>query len=272
MPPRAHNALPSDRPACRASRQEPRGWRRPVHRLHGKCADAVTLGRSCARPIYGRLPTSVRARSFSRISIRVFNRHDQTPGSSSPADPDRHVVSRSENERDADDLSSVLEVSPAPGPVVAFARRLEPRMRDVVGQETTGTAPRPTTPAETRAFEQLLATKTFAVKDAPTANGRFPVVIYHPGTSGTYEDNSVLFEYLASHGYIVLSSAYPDPDASGVLIGGDMAGSFADLDFLVTFARTLPSADADRLGVMGHSYGAWVSFAWAAKKILLSAR
>jgi pimeloyl-ACP methyl ester carboxylesterase len=157
-----------------------------------------------------------------------------------------------------------LDISPGPGPLAAFASRLEPAMRDVVGEETTGHEPRAMTPAEVRAFEQLLAAKTFAVKDAPAASGKFPVILYHPGTGGTYEDNSALFEYLASHGYIVVSSAYPNPDAHEVFIAGDLAGSFADLAFLATFARALPNADADRLGVMGHSYGAWASFAWTA--------
>ena len=157
-----------------------------------------------------------------------------------------------------------LDISPGPGPLAPFASRLEAAMRDVVGDETTGQKPGAMTPAETRAFEQLLATRTFAVKDASPASGKFPVILYHPGTSGTYEDNSALFEYLASRGYIVVSSAYPDPDAHSVFIAGDIAGSFADLDFLVNFARALPNADADRLGVMGHSYGAWVSFAWTA--------
>ena len=159
-----------------------------------------------------------------------------------------------------------LDISPGPGPLAPFASRLESAMRDVVGDETTGHEPSKMTPAETRAFEQLLATKTLAVKDAPAASGKFPVILYHPGTGGTYEDNSALFEYLASRGYIVVSSAYPAPDAHSVFIEGDIAGSFADLDFLVNFARTLPNTDADRLGVMGHSYGAWVSFAWTAKE------
>ena len=158
-----------------------------------------------------------------------------------------------------------LDISPRSGPLVPFASRLESAMRHVVGNETTGHEPGAMTPAESRAFERLLATPTFAVKDAPAASGTFPVILYHPGTAGTYEDNSVLFEYLASHGYLVVSSAYPAPDASSAFIQGDMAGSFADLDVLVSFARTLPNADADRLGVMGHSYGAWVSFAWTAK-------
>jgi pimeloyl-ACP methyl ester carboxylesterase len=157
-----------------------------------------------------------------------------------------------------------LDMSPGPGPLAPFASRLESAVRAVVGEETTGHKPGAMTPAETRAFEQLLATKTFAVKNAPGANGKFPVILYHPGTGGTYEDNSALFEYLASHGYIIVSSAYSDPDAYSVLPAGDIAGSFADLGFLAAFARALPNADADRLGVMGHSYGAWVSFAWTA--------
>lgn len=157
-----------------------------------------------------------------------------------------------------------LDISPGPGPLAPFASRLESALRRVVGEETTGHQPRSMTPAETRAFERLLATTTLAVKDAPAARGKFPVILYHPGTAGSYEDNSALFEYLASRGYIVVSSAYPDPNPYSVFIAGDIAASFADLDFLATFARALPNADADRLGVMGHSYGAWVSFAWAA--------
>ncbi|MEO8335741.1 MAG: hypothetical protein ABI664_12265 [bacterium] len=118
-----------------------------------------------------------------------------------------------------------LEISPGPGPLAPFARRLESAMRNAVGEEVAGHKPKAMTPAETRAFERLLATRTSAVKDAPSASGKFPVILYHPGNGGTYEDNSALFEYLASHGYIVMSSAYPDPDAHTVFIGGDIAGS-----------------------------------------------
>ncbi|MEO8623971.1 MAG: hypothetical protein ABI625_23030, partial [bacterium] len=121
-----------------------------------------------------------------------------------------------------------LDISPGPGPLASFASRLAPAMRAAVGQETTGHEPNAMTPEESKAFEQLLATKTFAVNKAPAASGKFPVLLYHTGAGGTYEDNSALFEYLASHGYIVVSSAYPDPDAHQVFTG-DIAGSFADL-------------------------------------------
>jgi NAD-dependent oxidoreductase involved in siderophore biosynthesis len=144
-------------------------------------------------------------------------------------------------------------------------RRPTYNVRVVVCEETVGKAPANLAPAEAAAFDRLLATKTFAVKDAPAADGRFPVVISHPGLNGTPEDNSALFEYRASHGYVVLSSAYPAPDAHSVKCGGDLPCSLRDLEFLTRYARELPFADADRLGAMGHSYGGWAVFAWAAE-------
>jgi hypothetical protein len=145
-----------------------------------------------------------------------------------------------------------------------FARRLMPFIREVVCEETTGKKPKDLTPAEAAAFKRLLASRTFAVKDAPAVDGRFPVVIYHPGLSGSFEDNSVLFEYLASHGYVVLSSAYPEAEASVVNINGDLTCSFRDMEFLSRYARGLPFADADLLAAMGHSYGANAVLAWRA--------
>jgi len=47
--------------------------------------------------------------------------------------------------------------------------------------------------------------------------------------------------------------------------GGDLACTFRDMEFLSRYARGLAFADADRLGAMGHSYGAWAIFAWAAE-------
>jgi hypothetical protein len=155
-----------------------------------------------------------------------------------------------------------LEI-PSDDPRVApFAQRLMPFVREVVCEETIGKKTQALSPDEAPAFERFLATETFAVKDAPAAGGRFPVVIYHPGLGGTYEDNSALFEYLASHGYVVLSSAYPKADASIMNIDWDLSRSFRDMEFLARYAGRLPFADADRLAAMGHSYGAQAALGW----------
>jgi dienelactone hydrolase len=158
-----------------------------------------------------------------------------------------------------------LDVSSDDPQLASFVQRLTHHFRAVVCEETIGKSPGKLTPPEATAFDRLLATKTFAVKDAPAAAGRFPVVIYHPGVDGTSEDNSALFEYLASHGYVVLSSHYQGTD--GVKGGGgDLPCTFRDMEFLSRYARGLTFADADRLGAMGHSYGAWAIFAWAAEE------
>src|SRR5262245_8358894 len=157
-----------------------------------------------------------------------------------------------------------LDVSSDDPLIAPLAKRLSPHVVNVVSETTVGKEPAFRTPAETAAFERLLATRTFAAKDAPPAEGRFPVVINHAGLGGVADDNSVLFELLASHGYVVLSSAYPNYDAQGVRIGSDLHTSFRDLEFLSRAARELPFADADRLGAMGHSWGAIAVLHWAA--------
>jgi hypothetical protein len=150
-------------------------------------------------------------------------------------------------------------------PLIApFAKRLLRHWVAVVSEETVGKEPAYRTPAETAAFERLMVTKTIAVKDAPPAEGRFPVVIHHPGLNGVADDSSVLFELLASHGYVVLSSSYPNWYAEGVGISSDLHTSFRDMEFMARYACDLPFADADRLGAMGHSWGAIAVLHWAA--------
>jgi tetratricopeptide (TPR) repeat protein len=158
-----------------------------------------------------------------------------------------------------------LDITTEDARAASFAGRLAPFMRDVVCDETIGKKLKSLTPEQTAAFERLLASRTFAFMDAPAIEGRFPVVIYHPGLGGSYEDNSVLFEYLASQGYVVLSSAYPKADASIMNIDWDLARSLRDMEFLAHHARGLPFADVDRLAAMGHSYGAQAALAWRAE-------
>jgi len=157
-----------------------------------------------------------------------------------------------------------LDVSTNDPLIVPFAKRLSRHVVNVVSDTTVGKEPATRTPAETAAFERLLATKTFAVKGAPPAEGRFPVVLHHPGLDGVADDNSVLFELLASHGYVVLSSAYPNWYAEGLGITSDLHTSFRDMEFLSRFARELRFADADHLGAMGHSWGGTAVLHWAA--------
>lgn len=105
-------------------------------------------------------------------------------------------------------------------------------------------------------FENEMAAKTNVIKDAKPAPGSFPVVVYAPSLSSQSFENSVLCEYIASHGYIVVAS--PCMGTRSRAMTDDLVGmetQALDIGFLISFMRGYPHADAERLAVMGFSWG-----------------
>src|SRR5450755_4435157 len=151
--------------------------------------------------------------------------------------------------------------SPAP----EFAQRLRKFTRDMACQYMLGKEFDKLTGEERAGWDALLATPVYATLNVAPAAGKFPVVIYHPGLGGTFDDNAVAYEYLASHGYVVMSSAYQAADSSILNINGDLATSLEDLNFLLRYAATLPFADISKVAAMGHSYGAQAALSWRAR-------
>jgi dienelactone hydrolase len=101
-----------------------------------------------------------------------------------------------------------------------------------------------------------LATRLWAVRDAPMAPGRFPMVIYAPGFSGRPWQNADLCEYLASHGYVVIASQSAGERSREMT--QDVAGINAqarDISFLIGYAQTLPDTDMSAIAVAGFSWG-----------------
>ncbi|HEY4009786.1 MAG TPA: hypothetical protein VGM11_06520 [Acidobacteriaceae bacterium] len=93
-----------------------------------------------------------------------------------------------------------------------------------------------------------------AFQDAPRRAGRYPVVIYAPSRSAPSWENADLCEYLASYGYVVISS----PGASGGPRTADLAMAneqAKDISFLIDFSRTLPDTDISAVAVIGYSWG-----------------
>jgi dienelactone hydrolase len=102
--------------------------------------------------------------------------------------------------------------------------------------------------------ERVQVTKAF--QDAIPQHGLFPVVIYAPSLSGSAFENSDLCEYLASHGFIVLSSpslGLHSRDMTWNLEG--IEAQVGDIEFLIGYSRTLPQADPARIAVAGWSWG-----------------
>ena len=108
---------------------------------------------------------------------------------------------------------------------------------------------------DTLRVRRELDTPVNAVRDAPPAPGTFPVVVYGPSFGSVSFENSVLCEYLASAGYVVVAS--PSWGAAGPMTS-DFEGLEAqarDMEYLVKVARTLPGADPARVAVVGYSWG-----------------
>ena len=96
----------------------------------------------------------------------------------------------------------------------------------------------------------------WAVRGAPPKNGKFPVVIYAPSINNTAFENADLAEFLASHGYVVISS--PTIGAARRYIKWDLENAEMqadDIRFLIDYAKTLPQADMSRVAAAGFSWG-----------------
>jgi tetratricopeptide (TPR) repeat protein len=105
-----------------------------------------------------------------------------------------------------------------------------------------------------------------AVRDARAEGGKYPVVIYAPSFGAYAIENADLCEYLASHGYIVLSS--PSIGAHTRSMTLDLEGveaQAADISYLIGYASTLPQADTSRTAVVGFSWGGLANVVAAAK-------
>jgi hypothetical protein len=136
-----------------------------------------------------------------------------------------------------------------------FSAKMAEYNRATLAREVMGKPAAELTDRGRALLDEFLDTPTACVRDAPPARGSFPVVIYHAGAGSSFEDNSVLCEFLASHGFVVLGSAFPKRDGSSLSTDGQ-EGSARDLGFLAAHARQLPGADWGRVGAVGHSLGA----------------
>ena len=145
-----------------------------------------------------------------------------------------------------------------------LATKLAEYARGVARTELFGKSAQEMTPRERRLMDRLLATPTACRRNARPLARKAPVVIYHCGAGSSYEDNSVLCEYLASHGYVVIGSAFQQAAGATFNIDGG-EGSARDMAFLIGYASRLPFADWNHIAVAGHSAGTQASLVYASR-------
>jgi predicted dienelactone hydrolase len=108
-----------------------------------------------------------------------------------------------------------------------------------------------------------------ALEAATPATGPFPLLVYSHGHQGYAEASSFLMTHLASHGWVV---AAPDHTGNTTLDGGERETAIyyerpLDISAVIDHFAALPDGEpwsdtpTDSVGVIGHSFGGYTSFA-----------
>lgn len=112
-------------------------------------------------------------------------------------------------------------------------------------------------------FEQYSSTNLHSKDGLEPLSQDLPVVIYHQGLGGTFDENIQLVELLASHGFLVITSSFVNSAGAWSLGVGDTDASIADIDFIIKYVQSNLSKN-NHIFLMGHSFGANTIFNYPA--------
>ncbi len=118
-----------------------------------------------------------------------------------------------------------------------------------------------------------LPEKVIAFSHSTILKGKFPIVVYAPSYQASSIENFALFEYLASHGFVVMSSPSRGTETRW-LEGGttkDMETQSRDVEFLLKEIHKYENIDVDRIALMGFSFGGLSNVITAMKNRNISA-
>ncbi len=109
----------------------------------------------------------------------------------------------------------------------------------------------------TSANQNHLKEQTKAYSEIEFANGKFPIIVYTPSFQATSIENFALCEYLASHGYIVISSPSRGTETRWFSNNNakEMETQARDVEFLIKEVGKFPMANYNKIAIMGFSFG-----------------
>ncbi len=103
---------------------------------------------------------------------------------------------------------------------------------------------------------ELLDMRTACIKDAAPAKGRFPTMIVAQGASQSCFTHSIVCEYLASHGYVVVTSPSMGTYTREITIDSRGTETQArDVEFIISYLHNISMADEEKLALAGFSFG-----------------
>jgi dienelactone hydrolase len=103
----------------------------------------------------------------------------------------------------------------------------------------------------------ILSEPTVALENAPRAEGPFPLLLFGTALTGPSYLNTVLCEYLATHGYVVVAiPSLPlhegdDPDFNALSVDAQLR----DMEFVLQALHDYPESESGRLGLVAWSFG-----------------
>ena len=107
--------------------------------------------------------------------------------------------------------------------------------------------------ADTNILVKTTNMLTLAEHNAQPLSDAFPLIIYAGKPNDLIPGNSVLFEYLASHGYVVLSIP---PKLTEVTLEALSLNNFEDMSFAINHIKSmLPTLDISRIATVGYEIG-----------------
>ena len=106
-------------------------------------------------------------------------------------------------------------------------------------------------------LERIISTPTGAFENASHMPGPFPLLVFGTGLTAPAYLNTVLAEYLASHGFVVVAipsipareDVRPDFDALAV------ETQLRDMEFVIHWMHDYPETDIERLGLVAWGFG-----------------
>ena len=117
-------------------------------------------------------------------------------------------------------------------------------------------------------FERLMNARTASRRNLRAASGRFPLVVHSLGLNDFQQESTVLWEYLASHGYVV--ATVPQLGSSLEQAGlrfsaDDLEIQARDVEFAISALARTEGVDSRRIALTGHSAGAVVDLLVASR-------